>query len=64
MPPKQEESILTPENYWKIYKDGPDHIEARLMCSGETEGGTKIKEIQCEFNQGTSITKLIIIYPL
>ena len=30
-------------NYWKIYKDGPDHIEARLMCSGETEGGTKIK---------------------
>ena len=30
-------------NYWKIYKDRTDHIEARLMCSGQTEGGTRIK---------------------
>lgn len=30
-------------NYWKIYKDRADHIEARLMCSGQTEGGTRIK---------------------
>ena len=30
-------------NYWKVYKDRADHIEARLMCSGETEGGTRIR---------------------
>ncbi len=30
-------------NYWKIYKDYADHIEARKMCTGETQGGTKIK---------------------
>ena len=30
-------------NYWKIYKDRADHVEARLMCSGQTQGGTKIK---------------------
>jgi len=29
--------------YWKIYKDRQDHIEARKMCSGETEGGSRIK---------------------
>jgi hypothetical protein len=28
---------------WKVYKDRPDHIEARKMCSGETEGGSRIK---------------------
>lgn len=30
-------------NYWKVYKDRADHIEARLMCSGETQGGTRIR---------------------
>lgn len=30
-------------NSWKIHKDRADHIEARLMCSGETQGGTRIK---------------------
>lgn len=29
--------------YWKIHKDRQDHIEARIMCSGETQGGTRIK---------------------
>ena len=29
--------------YWKVYKDRQDHIEARKMCSGETEGGSRIK---------------------
>ena len=29
--------------FWKIYKDRQDHIEARKMCSGETEGGSRIK---------------------
>lgn len=28
---------------WKIHKDRPDHIEARKMCSGETQGGSKLK---------------------
>jgi hypothetical protein len=30
-------------NSWKIYKDRADHVEARQMCTGMTEGGTKIK---------------------
>lgn len=29
--------------YWKIRNDRADHIEARKMCSGETQGGTRIK---------------------
>ncbi len=27
---------------WKIYKDRPGHIQARMMCHGDTKGGTKI----------------------
>jgi hypothetical protein len=30
-------------NTWKIYKDRADHIEGRQMCTGLTQGGTKIK---------------------
>lgn len=30
-------------NYWKVYKDRADHVEARQMCSGLTEGGTRIR---------------------
>ena len=29
--------------YWKVYKDRTDHVEARQMCTGLTQGGTKIK---------------------
>ena len=29
--------------FWKIRKDRADHIEARQMCSGITEGGSRIK---------------------
>lgn len=29
--------------WWKVSKDRADHIEARKMCSGETEGGSRIK---------------------
>jgi len=29
--------------YWKISKDRQDHIEARMLCSGQTQGGTRIK---------------------
>lgn len=28
--------------YWKVYKDRPNHIEARTMCSGLTQGGSRI----------------------
>jgi hypothetical protein len=38
--------ILLKDSYgvvWKIHKDREDHIEARKQCSGETEGGTRIK---------------------
>jgi hypothetical protein len=28
---------------WKIHLDRPDHIEARKLCSGETEGGSRLK---------------------
>jgi hypothetical protein len=28
---------------WKIHKDRDDHIEARTMCSGTTQGGTRIQ---------------------
>lgn len=28
---------------WKIHKDRQDHIEARTMCSGTTQGGTRIR---------------------
>lgn len=28
---------------WKVYKDRADHIEARVMCSGLTQGGTRLK---------------------
>lgn len=28
--------------YWKIYKDSSDHIEARTMCDGLTQGGSRI----------------------
>lgn len=27
---------------WKIYKDRENHIEARVLCSGLTQGGTRI----------------------
>jgi hypothetical protein len=30
-------------NSWKIYKDRADHIEARQMCTGLTQGGSRIK---------------------
>ncbi|HTE34227.1 MAG TPA: hypothetical protein VK666_27800, partial [Chryseolinea sp.] len=28
---------------WKIYKDRPDHMTAQKMCSGETQGGTRLR---------------------
>jgi hypothetical protein len=29
--------------WWKIYKDRLDHVTAQKMCSGETQGGTRLK---------------------
>jgi hypothetical protein len=29
--------------YWKVHKDNPNHIEARTLCSGMTQGGTLIR---------------------
>jgi hypothetical protein len=27
---------------WKVYRDKADHIQVRMMCHGDTKGGTKI----------------------